>query len=44
MTAWTTAFAWVLTRRVVEPVYRGVLVPAIGLFGVLFGVWYIGLA
>jgi ABC-type nickel/cobalt efflux system permease component RcnA len=43
MTAWTTAFAWVLTRRVVEPVYRGVLIPAMGLFGVLFGVWYIGL-
>jgi ABC-type nickel/cobalt efflux system permease component RcnA len=39
----TTAFAWLLTRRLVEPVYRGVLIPAIGLFGVMFGVWYIGL-
>jgi ABC-type nickel/cobalt efflux system permease component RcnA len=44
MTACTTAFAWILTRRLVEPVYRGVLIPAMGLFGVLFGVWYIGLA
>jgi ABC-type nickel/cobalt efflux system permease component RcnA len=43
MTACTTAFAWLLTRRIVEPVYRGVLIPAMGLFGVLFGVWYIGL-
>ena len=43
MTACTTAFAWVLTRRVVEPVYRAVMIPAMGLFGVLFGVWYIGL-
>jgi ABC-type nickel/cobalt efflux system permease component RcnA len=39
----TTAFAWVLTRRIVEPVYRTVLIPAMGLFGVMFGVWYIGL-
>ena len=39
----TAAFAWVLTRRLVEPVYRSVLIPAMGLFGVMFGVWYIGL-
>jgi ABC-type nickel/cobalt efflux system permease component RcnA len=39
----TTAFAWVLTRRIVEPVYRSVLIPAIGAFGVMFGVWYMGL-
>ena len=43
MTAFTTAFAWLLTRRVVEPVYRAVVIPAMGLFGVLFGVWYVGL-
>jgi hypothetical protein len=43
MTACTTAFAWLLTRRLVEPVYRSVLIPAMGLFGVMFGVWYIGL-
>lgn len=39
----TTAFAWLLTRRIVEPVYRQVLIPVTGLFGVMFGVWYIGL-
>lgn len=39
----TAAFAWVLTRRLVEPVYRSVLIPAMGMFGVMFGVWYIGL-
>jgi ABC-type nickel/cobalt efflux system permease component RcnA len=42
MTACTTAFAWVLARRVVEPIYRTVLIPAMGLFGVLFGAWYVG--
>jgi high-affinity nickel permease len=40
----TTAFAWVLTRRVVEPVYRTVLIPALGLFGLMFGLWYSGIA
>jgi hypothetical protein len=44
MAACTTAFAWVLTRRLVEPVYRTVLIPALGLFGVMFGLWYVGLA
>jgi len=39
----TTAFAWLLTRRIVEPVYRTVLIPALGLFGVTFGLWYAGL-
>ncbi len=39
----TTAFAWVLTRRLVEPVYRRVLIPVMGLFGVMFGAWYVGL-
>jgi ABC-type nickel/cobalt efflux system permease component RcnA len=43
MTACTAAFAWVLTRRVVEPLYRGVVIPAMGLFGVMFGLWYVGL-
>ncbi len=43
MAACTTAFAWVLTRPVIEPVYRAVLIPALGLFGVLFGLWYVGL-
>lgn len=43
MAACTTAFAWVLTRPVIEPVYRSVLIPALGSFGVLFGLWYVGL-
>jgi hypothetical protein len=40
----TTAFAWLLTRPVVEPVYRMVLIPALGLFGLMFGLWYAGIA
>ncbi len=40
----TSAFAWVLTRPVVEPVYRTVLIPALGLFALAFGTWYSGLA
>ena len=40
----TTAFAWVLTRPAVEPVYRTVLIPLLGAFGLMFGAWYIGLA
>ena len=39
----TTAFAWLLTRRMIDPVYRTVLIPAFGIFGVLFGSWYIGI-
>jgi hypothetical protein len=42
MAACTAVFAWVLTRPLVEPVYRTVLIPALGLFGVLFGLWYAG--
>jgi ABC-type nickel/cobalt efflux system permease component RcnA len=42
MAALTAAFAWVLTRPLIEPVYRSVLIPALGAFGVMFGVWYIG--
>ena len=42
MAAFTAAFAWVLTRPVVEPVYRSVLIPALGAFGIMFGVWYMG--
>jgi high-affinity nickel permease len=44
MAACTAAFAWVLTRPIVEPVYRTVLIPSLGLFGVMFGLWYAGLA
>jgi len=39
----TGVFAWVLTRPIVEPVYRTVLIPVLGLFGVMFGMWYVGL-
>jgi high-affinity nickel permease len=38
----TSAFAWLLTRPVVEPVYRSVLIPALGLFALMFGTWYAG--
>lgn len=39
----TTAFAWTLTRPVIQPLYRTVLIPGFGLFGLLFGLWYAGL-
>lgn len=39
----TSLFAWVLTRPIVEPVYRSVLIPALGLFALTFGAWYTGL-
>jgi hypothetical protein len=42
MAACTAAFAWVLTRPVIEPVYRTVLIPALGAFGMAFGLWYAG--
>lgn len=44
MAAFTAGFAWVLTRPMVEPVYRTVLIPGLGVFGVMFGLWYAGLA
>jgi hypothetical protein len=44
MAACTAAFAWVLTRPIIEPIYRTVLIPGLGLFGVMFGLWYTGLA
>ena len=43
MALFTGAFAWVLTRPLIEPVYRAVLIPGLGLFGVMFGLWYSGL-
>jgi high-affinity nickel permease len=43
MTLCTTAFAWLLTRRLVAPIYRTVLIPVFGLFGLAFGAWYVGL-
>jgi ABC-type nickel/cobalt efflux system permease component RcnA len=44
MAALTGAFAWALTRPAVDPVYRAVVIPALGLFGVLFGLSYAGVA
>jgi ABC-type nickel/cobalt efflux system permease component RcnA len=44
MATLTGTFAWILTRRLVEPVYRAVLIPALGLFGLTFGLWYAGIA
>ncbi len=44
MAALTGAFGWVLTRPLVEPVYRTVLIPALGLFGLSFGLWYVGIS
>jgi len=43
MAVLTGVFAWVLTRPIVEPVYRTVLIPALGVFALMFGVWYTGL-
>lgn len=40
----TTAFGWLLTRPLVQPLYRTVMIPAFGLFGLTFGLWYAGLA
>jgi len=39
----TAAFAWMLTRPVIEPLYRAVVIPALGVFGLMFGLWYTGL-
>ncbi|MGH7720038.1 MAG: hypothetical protein ACREON_14500 [Gemmatimonadaceae bacterium] len=44
MAACTTAFAWILTRPILDPVYRSVLIPLLGTFGVMFGLWYVGQA
>jgi ABC-type nickel/cobalt efflux system permease component RcnA len=43
MAACTAAFAWVLTRPIIEGLYRAVLIPGMGLFGVVFGLWYAGI-
>ena len=42
MAVCTSGFAWTLTRPAILPVYRTVLVPALGATGLLFGLWYIG--
>lgn len=43
MAACTSVFAWVLTRPVIEPVYRMAVIPALGAFGLMFGLWYAGI-
>ncbi len=42
MAACTSGFAWTLTRPAVLPVYRTVLMPALGAMGLVFGLFYIG--
>jgi hypothetical protein len=42
--AGTGAVVVLLTRPAIEPLYRAVLMPALGVFGLLFGLWYAGLA
>jgi hypothetical protein len=44
MTACTSVFAWALTRPAVAPLYRVALMPAVGVFGLAFGLWYAGIA
>jgi ABC-type nickel/cobalt efflux system permease component RcnA len=43
MAALTAGFAWLLTRPLIAPVYRRALIPVLGLFGLLFGLWYAGI-
>jgi len=40
----TGAYSWVLTRDLVQPLYRRILIPAFAAFSLLFGLWYAGLA
>jgi hypothetical protein len=42
MAACTAAFTWILTRPAIEPIYRSALIPVLGVFGMLFGLWYVG--
>lgn len=43
MSVFTAGFAWVFTRRLLAPLFRRVLLPAMGAFGLVFGAWYAGL-
>lgn len=40
----TTAIAWILTRPLIQPLYRTVIIPAFAVFGLTFGLWYAGIA
>jgi high-affinity nickel permease len=44
MAGLTGAFAWILTRPIVAPLYRAIVIPALGAFGLLFGLWYAGIS
>ena len=44
MSLFTSAFAWVLTRPVLAPAVRIAGIPVFGVFGLVFGLWYAGLA
>jgi len=39
----TTIYSWILTRPLIDPVFRTVLIPALGAFGLMFGLWYSGI-
>lgn len=43
MALFTGAYSWAFTRTLVQPVYRGVLVPWSAAFSLVFGLWYAGL-
>jgi hypothetical protein len=42
MVVCTGGFAWSFTRPSLAPVYNSLLVPALGTFGLMFGIWYSG--
>ena len=39
-----SCFALILTRPVLEPLYRTVVIPGLGAFRLMFGPWYTGLS
>jgi hypothetical protein len=44
MALFTGGFAWLFTRRLVDPLFQRVLMPLLGAFGLVFGAWYAGLS
>ncbi len=43
MTLCTAAFAWLLTRPLIDPLYRTVLIPAFGALRRALRAWYVGI-
>lgn len=43
MALFTSAFAWILTRPLIDPIYRTLIIPGMSAFGLLFGLWYAGI-